>query len=75
MLCTLCNHMDSISLEDVTHGLRTCFKVLSKIQMPVAYMDIEAAAHTEEMESQMVEEEGRKTQVRHFKVCACVFYF
>lgn len=62
MLQTLCSHMDSVSLEDVTQGLRTCFRVLSKIQMPVAYMDVEAGAHSEEMESQALEEEGRKTE-------------
>ncbi|XP_018558613.1 protein dopey-2 isoform X3 [Lates calcarifer] len=62
MLRTLRSHMDSVSPEDVTHGLRACFKVLSKIQMPVAYMDIEAGAHTEEMELQTPEEEGKETQ-------------
>uniref|UniRef100_A0A3Q1C5E1 Dopey N-terminal domain-containing protein n=1 Tax=Amphiprion ocellaris TaxID=80972 RepID=A0A3Q1C5E1_AMPOC len=41
MLRTLRSHMDSVCLEDVTQGLRACFKVLSKIQMPVAYMDNE----------------------------------
>uniref|UniRef100_A0A8C4IST9 DOP1 leucine zipper like protein B n=1 Tax=Dicentrarchus labrax TaxID=13489 RepID=A0A8C4IST9_DICLA len=41
MLCTLRSHMDTVSLEDVTQGLRACFKVLSKIQMPVADMDSE----------------------------------
>uniref|UniRef100_A0A3B4ZSX6 DOP1 leucine zipper like protein B n=1 Tax=Stegastes partitus TaxID=144197 RepID=A0A3B4ZSX6_9TELE len=40
MLRTLRSHMDSVCLEDVTQGLRACFKVLSKIQMPVAYMDL-----------------------------------
>ncbi|XP_040913868.1 protein dopey-2 isoform X2 [Toxotes jaculatrix] len=62
MLRTLHSHLDSVSLEDVTHGLRACFKVLSKIQMPVAYMDIEAGAHTEEMELKASEEEGKETQ-------------
>uniref|UniRef100_A0A671WC84 DOP1 leucine zipper like protein B n=1 Tax=Sparus aurata TaxID=8175 RepID=A0A671WC84_SPAAU len=42
MLRTLRSHMDTVSLEDITQGLRACFKVLSKIQMPVAYMDVEA---------------------------------
>uniref|UniRef100_A0AAX7UQQ5 Dopey N-terminal domain-containing protein n=1 Tax=Astatotilapia calliptera TaxID=8154 RepID=A0AAX7UQQ5_ASTCA len=42
MLRTLCSHIDAVCLEDVTQGLRACFKVLSKIQMPVAYMDVEA---------------------------------
>lgn len=74
MLQNLCSHIDSVSLEDVTQGLRTCFRVLSKIQMPVAYMDVEAGAQTEEMESQTLEEEGKNAQVRHFKVCANVVY-
>ncbi|KAM7407321.1 hypothetical protein PAMA_003171 [Pampus argenteus] len=62
MLQTLCNHIDTVKLEDVTQGLRTCFKVLSKIQMPVVYMEDEAGAHTEETESQTIEEEATKTQ-------------
>lgn len=72
MLRFLHSHMDSVSLEDVTQGLRACFKVLSKIQMPVAYMDIEARSQTEEMEIQTPEEEGKKSQVRNFTVCAVV---
>ena len=60
MLRTLHSHIDVISPEDVTQGLRACFKVLSKIQMPVAYMDVEAEA--EEMEMSPEEESG-KTQV------------
>lgn len=72
MLRTLRSHMDSLSLEDVTQGLRACFKVLSKIQMPVAYLDIETRAQTEEMNLQTPEEESKKPQVRHFIVCAIV---
>lgn len=55
--------MASVSLEDVTQGLRACFKVLSKIQMPVAYMDMEAGPQTEEMELLALEEEIRNAQV------------
>ncbi|XP_029314553.1 protein dopey-2 [Cottoperca gobio] len=62
ILRTLHSHMDSVSLEDVTQGLRACFKVLSKIQMPVAYMDNEAGAQTEEMEFQSTDEESKKNQ-------------
>ncbi|XP_026231873.1 protein dopey-2 isoform X2 [Anabas testudineus] len=62
MLRTMHSHMDSVSLEDVTQGLRACFKVLSKIQMPVAYMDIEAKAQTEEVETQTPGEEDEKSQ-------------
>lgn len=67
MLQALRRHMDSASLEDVTHGLRACFKVLSKIQMPVAYMDAEAGAQTEEAELPSPEEEKAKVQIElHF---------
>ncbi|XP_026151143.1 protein dopey-2 isoform X2 [Mastacembelus armatus] len=62
MLRTLRNNLDSVGLEDVTHSLRACFKVLSKIQMPVAFMDTEAGAHTEEMELQKQEDTGSKTE-------------
>uniref|UniRef100_A0A3P8UA66 DOP1 leucine zipper like protein B n=1 Tax=Amphiprion percula TaxID=161767 RepID=A0A3P8UA66_AMPPE len=62
MLRTLRSHMDSVCLEDVTQGLRACFKVLSKIQMPVAYMDVDASTHSEEMEIQSPEEESTKTR-------------
>lgn len=72
MLRTLRSHMDTVSLEDVTHSLRACFKVLSKIQMPVAYLDLEAGSHSEEIESQAQQEEGKELQVRDapfFAVC------
>ncbi|KAK1903528.1 Protein dopey-2 [Dissostichus eleginoides] len=62
MLRTLHSHMDSISLEDVTQGLRASFKVLSKIQMPVSYMDNEAGSQTEELECQSAEEESKTNQ-------------
>ncbi len=68
MLRTLCSHMDTVSLEDVTQGLRACFKVLSKIQMPVAFMDVDAGTHAEDTELQSTEEESKKTQVWHFSV-------
>lgn len=56
--------MATVRLEDVTQGLRACFKVLSKIQMPVAYMDVETRAQTEELPTPG--EEGKKSQVRRF---------
>lgn len=62
MLRTLHSHMDSVPLEDVTQGLRACFKVLSKIQMPVAYMDMDGGAQTEGMDCQSQEEESTQTQ-------------
>ncbi|XP_024919895.1 protein dopey-2 isoform X3 [Cynoglossus semilaevis] len=58
MLQTLHSHLDSISLEDVTQSLRACFKVLSKIQMPVAYMDIEVGPYTEDMETHTSEDDS-----------------
>lgn len=74
MLRTLRSHMDSVSLEDVTQSLRACFKVLSKIQMPVAYMDVEEGAHAADVELQSPEEESKPTQVRHLKVHANVVF-
>lgn len=75
MLRTLHSQIDFVSLEDVTQGLRACFKVLSKIQMPVAYMDVESGAQTDEMELQSPAEESKTTPVRHFTICANVVYF
>uniref|UniRef100_A0A665U2B5 Uncharacterized protein n=1 Tax=Echeneis naucrates TaxID=173247 RepID=A0A665U2B5_ECHNA len=69
MLRTMCSHMESVSLEDITHSLRACFKVLSKIQMPVAYLDTEAGSHTEEIELQSPEGEGIEGQVTNSTVC------
>ncbi|CAJ1079517.1 protein dopey-2 [Xyrichtys novacula] len=62
MLRTLSNHIASIPLEDVTQGLRACFKVLSKIQMPVAYMDLEAGTQAEDMDLQLPDEESQNTE-------------
>ncbi|TSU63004.1 Protein dopey-2 [Bagarius yarrelli] len=47
MLQSLSAYMASLSLADLTHTLRACFKVLSKIQMPVSYMgmDVEYQRH------------------------------
>ncbi|KAM6986914.1 LOW QUALITY PROTEIN: protein DOP1B [Aplochiton taeniatus] len=47
MLRALCEHMATLELAELTQGLRACFKVLSKIQMPVAFMDSESETHTE----------------------------
>lgn len=62
MLIALQSNISSVSLEDVTQSLRACYKVLSKIQMPVAYMDMEAAANTHELFSQMQEEEDKNNK-------------
>uniref|UniRef100_A0A8C8F3F0 Dopey N-terminal domain-containing protein n=1 Tax=Oncorhynchus tshawytscha TaxID=74940 RepID=A0A8C8F3F0_ONCTS len=51
MLHTLCTHMNTLDLLELTQGLDACFKVLSKIQMPVAYMDMEES-QTQEVEAQ-----------------------
>ncbi|XP_035995097.1 protein dopey-2 isoform X2 [Fundulus heteroclitus] len=60
MLQSLRRHMDSITLDDLTQALRACFKVLSKIQMPVAYMDVDSGSHVEEVDSVSPEEETAK---------------
>ncbi|XP_063069952.1 protein dopey-2 isoform X2 [Engraulis encrasicolus] len=46
MLRSLRAHMTSLSQSELTEALRMCFKVLGKIQIPMAYMDMEAEAHT-----------------------------
>uniref|UniRef100_A0A673X659 DOP1 leucine zipper like protein B n=1 Tax=Salmo trutta TaxID=8032 RepID=A0A673X659_SALTR len=65
MLHALCTHMTSLDLLELTQGLHACFKVLSKIQMPGAYMDMEES-QTQEVEAQ--EESFEYVQV---SVCAC----
>lgn len=75
MLQTLCSHMENVSLDDVTQSLRACFKVLSKIQMPAAYMDIEAEMQADNAELQSTVDETKKNQVRSLKVNANVIKF
>lgn len=57
MLIALHSNISSVSLEDVTQSLRACFKVLSKIQMPVAYMDMEAGTSTHDFPLMQGEED------------------
>ncbi|KAK7939246.1 hypothetical protein WMY93_002572 [Mugilogobius chulae] len=49
MLRALQSNICSVSLEDITQSLRACFKVLSKIQMPVSYLDVDAGTGAQEM--------------------------
>lgn len=35
---------EALSLEELTHALKTCFKVLSKVQMPPSFTDAEPAS-------------------------------
>lgn len=39
MAQSLSENMNSLSLPELTQALKTCFKVLSKVQMPPAYLD------------------------------------
>ncbi|XP_030642280.1 protein dopey-2 [Chanos chanos] len=61
MLQGLRDHMTSISLSELTQGLRACFKVLSKIQMPVTYMDVGAELNDELTEArfQQLSQKGK----------------
>lgn len=54
MLQSLHTHMASLSLAELTHALRACFKVLSKVQMPVSYMDMDAESQSYNMEKKQV---------------------
>ncbi|KAM9486365.1 protein DOP1B isoform 2-T2 [Clarias gariepinus] len=49
MLQSLCAHIKSLNLAELTQTIRACFKVLSKIQMPVSYMDMEVGSQTREV--------------------------
>ncbi|XP_058920069.1 protein dopey-2 isoform X2 [Kogia breviceps] len=40
----LAKEMEALSLPELTHALKTCFKVLSKVQMPPSYLDTEPAS-------------------------------
>lgn len=66
MLRSLYGHVHSLSLEDVTQSLRACFKVLSKIQMPVAYIDMEATTQIEDTQSS--QDESKSIQVQLFAI-------
>ncbi|XP_033842251.1 protein dopey-2 [Periophthalmus magnuspinnatus] len=62
MLRALHSNISSVSLQDVTQSLRACFKVLSKIQMPVSYMDMEAGTSAQEMFSQIQEKRDKSSK-------------
>uniref|UniRef100_A0A672STT1 DOP1 leucine zipper like protein B n=1 Tax=Sinocyclocheilus grahami TaxID=75366 RepID=A0A672STT1_SINGR len=53
MLQSLRCHMTSLRLQELTQALRACFKVLSKIQMPVAYMDMEVNGNHDDSSSEV----------------------
>ncbi|KAG8136534.1 putative Dopey family member 2 protein [Naja naja] len=44
MLQSLLENMEVLSLSELTYVLRTCFKVLSKVQMPSAYLSTETGS-------------------------------
>uniref|UniRef100_H0X4U0 DOP1 leucine zipper like protein B n=1 Tax=Otolemur garnettii TaxID=30611 RepID=H0X4U0_OTOGA len=40
----LAEEMEALSLPELTQALKTCFKVLSKVQMPPSYLDTESTS-------------------------------
>lgn len=54
MLQSLSAHMASLSLAALTQTLRACFKVLSKIQMPVNYMDMDMESQIQDIKETKV---------------------
>ncbi|XP_045708401.1 protein dopey-2 isoform X1 [Phyllostomus hastatus] len=40
----LAEHSEALSLEELTQALKTCFKVLSKVQMPPSFLDAESTS-------------------------------
>ncbi|CAH6792579.1 Dop1b [Phodopus roborovskii] len=41
LLQPLAEEVETLRLAELTHALKTCFKVLSKVQMPPSYLDME----------------------------------
>ncbi|XP_006886789.1 PREDICTED: protein dopey-2 [Elephantulus edwardii] len=46
MVQPLAEDMEALSLPELTQALKTCFKVLSKVQMPPSYLDTEPASES-----------------------------
>ncbi|XP_056610813.1 protein dopey-2 isoform X2 [Triplophysa dalaica] len=69
MLHSLHGHMTSFSLQELTQAMRACYKVLSKIQMPVAYMDMEAESQRLDVEHTqiLVTEDHKKKESSQVK--------
>ncbi|KAM9388609.1 protein DOP1B [Phaethornis superciliosus] len=44
MVQSLLENMEVLGLPELSHALKTCFKVLSKVQMPPSYLDIETGS-------------------------------
>ncbi|NXK86473.1 DOP2 protein, partial [Formicarius rufipectus] len=44
MVQSLLENMEVLGLPELTHALKTCFKVLSKVQMPPSYLDLETGS-------------------------------
>ncbi|KAM3678460.1 protein DOP1B [Ammospiza maritima maritima] len=44
MVQSLLENMEVLGLPELTHALKTCFKVLSKVQMPPSYLDTETGS-------------------------------
>uniref|UniRef100_A0A8C8ZI55 DOP1 leucine zipper like protein B n=1 Tax=Prolemur simus TaxID=1328070 RepID=A0A8C8ZI55_PROSS len=42
----LAEEMEALSLPELTQALKTCFKVLSKVQMPPSYLDTDSTSGT-----------------------------
>lgn len=47
MVQSLLENMEVLDLPELTHALKTCFKVLSKVQMPPSYLDSETGSGSE----------------------------
>ncbi|XP_039910795.1 protein dopey-2 [Hirundo rustica] len=44
MVQSLLENLEVLGLPELTHALKTCFKVLSKVQMPPSYLDTETGS-------------------------------
>uniref|UniRef100_A0A8C5IHB1 DOP1 leucine zipper like protein B n=1 Tax=Junco hyemalis TaxID=40217 RepID=A0A8C5IHB1_JUNHY len=63
MVQSLLENMEFLGLPELTHALKTCFKVLSKVQMPPSYLDTEAGSGNGSSAGLQEEEEEERVSV------------
>ncbi|PNJ42221.1 DOPEY2 isoform 4, partial [Pongo abelii] len=69
----LAEDMEALSLPELTHALKTCFKVLSKVQMPPSYLDTESSSGTSRVARVLWNQLNKETREHHV-TCVELFY-
>ncbi|KAM6095999.1 protein DOP1B isoform 2-T3 [Chlamydotis macqueenii] len=73
MVQSLLENMEALSLPELTHALKTCFKVLSKVQMPPSYLDIETGSGNGRVACVLWNQLNKETREHHI-ACVELFY-